>query len=349
MRSTFGAYAILIAAAAGSPRLQQFVMKTNGTMRAVRKTGILGCKAPDFGCVTVDNATDAPTPGFGEVLIKVASSGINPDEISILALPAVHYTLGIDVAGEVVALGPGCSERIRVGDRVFATGIAGGMAEYAVRPEFLCGRLADSVDLTAAGTLPTVAMTSYGALHSAGAPWTQPNMTVLVTAGAGGTGYTAIQLAKALGAARVVTAASADHLPFLRSLLGPADLVVDYHTTDVFDAVPDRSVHVVLSNHKSNSSAARAMSKLTSPGGVYVTLDGDTTTHVPHGVRQVAYDLFDPSEAVQATKYIEAVASHLADGSLRAAVEQTFGFADIRDALELMARGHVASKLAVVP
>ena len=48
------------------------------------------------------------------MLINVSSSGVNPDELTVLSLPAVHYTLGIDVAGVVTTLGPGCSTRLKV-------------------------------------------------------------------------------------------------------------------------------------------------------------------------------------------------------------------------------------------
>ena len=105
------------------------------TMRAVQKTGIRGCQAPEFSCVSVINDTKTPSPGLGEVLIKVSSTGVNPDELSILGIPALHYTLGIDVAGVVVAVGPGTSQRIKIGDSVWTTGTRGGMAEYAIRLE----------------------------------------------------------------------------------------------------------------------------------------------------------------------------------------------------------------------
>ena len=317
------------------------------TMRAVRKTGIKGCGPPDFACVQVQSVT-TPEPGLGEVLIKVAASSLNPDELRILEQPAVHYTLGLDVSGIVVALGAGCSSRLAIGDRVYATGIGWGMGEFAVRPEFMCGIVPGSVDLVAAGTMPTVAMTVYGALRNAGAPW-KTNVTVLITAGSGGTGYVAVQLAKAMGAGFVVSAASAAHLAFVRSL--GADLVVDYRAQSVFDVVSDRSVDVVLSNHADNTSAVRSMQKLRA-GGVYVTLDGDmlpSGTSPPTDVRLVDYDLFAPAEAVRCLAYLDAIAAFLANHTVRALVQDTFSFAAIRDALRTMAAGDVASKLAVVP
>lgn len=320
------------------------------TMRAVRKVGFEGCRAPDFRCVAVDNVT-VPAPGLGQVLIKTAGTGINPDELSILSTPLVHYTLGIDVAGTVASVGPGVT-RFSVGDRVWSAGVRGGMAEFTTRPALTCGQVPAGVDLAAAATLPTVAMTSLGALRSAAAPWNATsNVTVLITAGTGGTGYMAVQLAKALGAARVVTAATGPGLAFARSL--GADVVIDYLEGSVFDAVGDGSVDVVLSNHKSNSSALRAMAKLKSGagGGVYVTLDGDMapSSDVPAGVRQVEYDLFHPSEAVRCVSYLDQLGAMLADGTITAHVQQTYGYEQAVEALGVEAQGHVLTKLSVMP
>ena len=319
-----------------------------GAMRAVRKTSS-SCKPPSFECVVLSNSTNVPVVGRGEVLLKVAGSGLNPDEITILELPAVGYTIGIDVAGTVVALGPGTEARgrLQVGDRVWAAGIKGGMAEFAVRPAANCGILPHEVSFAGAGTLPTVAMTAYGALRSAGAPWSSAP-TVLITAGTGGTGYMAVQLAKALGASKVVTAATGAGVAFARSL--GADVVVDYLEGSVYDAAANHSVDVVISNHKSNSTAARAMLKLKSPGGVYVTLDGDTAaTPLPPGVKQVDYDLFDPVEALRFVEYLDAIAAMLVAGKEQVHVQQTYGFSEVREALAVEAAGRVLSKLEVVP
>ena len=85
-----------------------------------------------------------------------------------------------------------------------------------------------TLDLTAAATIPGAALSSLFALRATGAPWEQNrNLTVVVTSGAGGTGFIGIQLAKAYGAAVVVTATSAQNTDFVKAL--GADIVVDYH------------------------------------------------------------------------------------------------------------------------
>ena len=71
----------------------------------VRKTGLVGCGPPAFNCVLEVNTTKIPAPGPLQLLIKVAGSSINADDIPTLGIPAVHYTLRIDVAG-IIQLWP---------------------------------------------------------------------------------------------------------------------------------------------------------------------------------------------------------------------------------------------------
>ena len=86
-------------------------------------------------------------------------------------------------------------------------------------------------------TLPLVGLTSYQALQLAGAPWQEgSNKTVVITSGAGGTGYIGVQLAKTFFAGRIVTAASPEQIPWVKSL--GADVVVDcaWHWTETYIA-----------------------------------------------------------------------------------------------------------------
>lgn len=128
-------------------------------------------------------------------------------------------------------------------------------------------------------------------------------------------------------------------------------MCVDYMTTSVYNAVPQGSVNIVLSNHKSNSTAERAMVMLGAnpEGGVYVTLDGDMAPSTPPRVTQVDYDLFDPSEMAKATEYLDTLAAMVVNRTLVPHVQQQFGFEGAQEALGVMAAGRVLSKLAVVP
>lgn len=316
------------------------------TSLSVRKTGLLGCGPPNFRCLEVVNRT-TPKPKPGEVIIKVAASSLNPDEITILKIPAVHYTPGIDVSGTVVDLGVGVTS-LKVGDRVWTMFATGGMSEYTAHFAELTGVVPPELDLVDVGTLPTVGMTVLGALESAGAPWDAGrNVSVLMTSCTGGTGYVAVQLAKALGASRVICATSSTNLDFARSL--GADVVVDYHESSVFDAVADGSVDVVLNNHDAPGNADKSMAKFRVPGGVYVTVVGASAKNPREGVEQIHYSLATPKEMASFVPKLDMLAGFLKDGRLRVIVDEYYDFDHVKEAFSAEAQGHVKTKIAVVP
>lgn len=180
---------------------------------------------------------------------------------------------GGDVAGTVVSLGAGC-QRLQVGDRVWANrfAIGGGMAEYALAAEEQCAVMPGGLGFAEAGTIPVVGGTALQCLlclqpaqmqervraHThvrAGNPCppstsARPlqNMTVAITSGSGGTGYLAVQIAKALGASKIITAATgATAIEWMRAL--GAAVVVDYMEHDIFEAVGDDSLDAVRYAH----------------------------------------------------------------------------------------------------
>lgn len=90
---------------------------------------------------------------------------------------------------------------------------------FAIAEEQQVGLKPKTMSFSDAGTLPLVGFTTLQALRETGAPWAnKPNLTVLVTAGAGGTGFIALQLARAYGAVRIVTAASKDQIAFCQQM-----------------------------------------------------------------------------------------------------------------------------------
>lgn len=316
------------------------------TSLSVRKTGVLGCGPPNFRCLQVVNRT-TPKPKPGEVVIKVAASSLNPDEITILKIPAVHYTPGLDVSGTVVELGLGVTN-LKVGDRVWTMFATGGMSEYTAHFAELTGVVPAELDLVDVGTVPTVGMTVLGALESAGAPWdASRNVSVLMTACTGGTGYVAVQLAKALGASTVICATSGTNMDLARSL--GADVVVDYHERSVFDAVADGSVDVVLNNHDALGNADKSMAKLRAPGGVYVTVVGPLAKDPPTGVEQIHYSLATPKEMASFVPKLDMLAGMIKDGRLRVIVDEYYDFDHVKEAFGAAAQGHVKTKIAVVP
>lgn len=149
-----------------------------------------------------------PQPGEGEVLIKVAAAGVNrPDVQQRLGQynppPGVTTVPGLEVAGEVVAVGQG-ARRFQVGDRVCALVAGGGYAEYCVAPEPQTLPVPGNVSLIDAGGIPETFFTVWANVYDTAR--LKPEETLLVHGGSSGIGTTAIQLAHALGSRVFATA-----------------------------------------------------------------------------------------------------------------------------------------------
>ena len=193
---------------------------------------------------------EVPTPGQGEVLIKVAAAGINYADLAqrqgaYLTPTRTPMTLGFEVAGTVAALGPGVTAPA-VGTRVIAF-VTGGYAEYATGSVATVVPIPDALDFTHAAAFAVQGLTAYQTLRESGR--LQAGESVLINAAAGGVGTLAVQLAKLMGAGTVVGAASnEDKLALIRQL--GADAAINYTQTgwveQVQQATGGRGVDVVL-------------------------------------------------------------------------------------------------------
>lgn len=197
---------------------------------------------------SLDDVAD-PQPGPRDLLIRVEGAGLNPVDYKIrdgllkaLMRPRLPFVLGNDLAGEVVAVGPAVT-LFKPGDRVFArteTERMGAFAELACVAEDVAALCPESLDAPTAAGLPLAGLTALQGLRDE--LRVGPGQHVLITAGAGGVGTFAIQIAKWLGA-EVSTTASPRGEALVRSL--GADHVIDYTATDLaavgrqFDAVFD--------------------------------------------------------------------------------------------------------------
>jgi NADPH2:quinone reductase len=144
-----------------------------------------------------------PVPGSGEVLVRIRAAGLNGGDIMqkrglYPAPPGSPQDIpGMELAGEVAALGPGVP-RFAVGDRVMAIVGGGAQAELAVVQERQLMPVPEVLDWAAAGGLPEVFTTAHDALFAQAE--LRPGEHLLVHGGAGGVGTAAIQLARAVGA-----------------------------------------------------------------------------------------------------------------------------------------------------
>jgi len=165
-----------------------------------------------------------PVPARGQVLVRIAASGLNPLDTKIRAGSAAHaqhplpLVLGIDLAGVVDAVGVGVAS-FKVGDHVYGMtggvgGIQGSLAQYAAVDANLLALKPAKLSMREAAALPLAFITAYSGLVDRAK--LAAGQTVLVHGGAGGVGHVSVQLAIALGAKVFATASSRD-LPLLAS------------------------------------------------------------------------------------------------------------------------------------
>jgi putative PIG3 family NAD(P)H quinone oxidoreductase len=187
--------------------------------------------------VLVPAERPVPVPGPGEILIKVEAAGINrPDVFQRQGLypppKGAPDILGMEVAGKVVALGPGTT-RFKGGDPVCALIGGGGYAEYAVAPETATLPIPQGLSMVEAAALPETVFTVWHNIFERAA--LKPGEWLLVHGGASGIGTTAIPIAAALGAKVMATVGSAEKAHVCREL--GATRAINYHEDDFVEAV----------------------------------------------------------------------------------------------------------------
>jgi NADPH2:quinone reductase len=193
-----------------------------------------------------------PTPKDGEVLIKVEAAGLNFADVmrrrgdNYPEPSPPPFTLGVEVAGSIAALGAGVTG-LEVGASVLATPGAGGYAQYICVPAAMVVPLPPGVSAVQAAAVVAHGLTAALALRNAAR--LSAGESVLVEAAAGGVGSFAIQLAKLYGAGKVIAAASTPEKRAIAEGLG-ADGSVDYTAPGWADEVKaltgGRGVDIVL-------------------------------------------------------------------------------------------------------
>jgi len=175
---------------------------------------------------------DQPTPGEGQVLVKVRAAALNfPDVLMTMGTyqekPPLPFTPGVELCGEIVG----------TGQRVIGSpaGGPGAFAEYALMDAAGAFPVPDGMPDEKAGSLFFTYSTGYVGLHRRAR--LQAGEVLLVHAGAGGVGSAAIQLGKAAGATVIATAGGARKTEICRQL--GADHVIDYTTEDFVPIVKE--------------------------------------------------------------------------------------------------------------
>lgn len=207
---------------------------------------------PSFGGPEVMTFSNGPLPSpkAGELLVKVQAAGINRPDVAqrqgnYPAPKDASPVLGLEVAGEVVALGEGVSD-FQIGDRVCALANGGGYAEYCVVPAGQALPFPKGYDAVKAAAVPETFFTVWANLFQM-AGLTEGE-SVLIHGGSSGIGTTAIQLAKAFGAEVYTTAGSKEKCDACETL--GAKRAINYKQEDFADVIKDatggKGVDVIL-------------------------------------------------------------------------------------------------------
>jgi NADPH:quinone reductase len=191
-----------------------------------------------------------PVPSSGQVLVKVAAAGVNRPDVAqrrghYPPPPGASPLPGLEIAGEVAAVGPGVT-RWKAGDKVCALVNGGGYAEYCIAEETAALPIPSGLDMAQAGAVPETYFTVWHNVFERGQ--LKAGEWLLVHGGTSGIGTTAIQLAKAFGAKVIATAGSAEKCKACLDL--GADRAVNYKTEDFVAAAKEatggKGVNVTL-------------------------------------------------------------------------------------------------------
>jgi NADPH:quinone reductase-like Zn-dependent oxidoreductase len=267
-----------------------------------------------------------PDPGRGEVLVKVEAAGVGPWDGWIRAgkgaLPEpLPLTLGSDLAGEVVAVGPGVS-RPRVGEQIYGvtnSRFVGAYAEYALASAAMVSSKPASLSYIEAAGVPVVAVTARQALFDQAKLTT--GQTVVIHGAAGSVGAYAVQLARQAGL-HVIATASAEDAAHVREL--GADTVIDYRTGRFEDSVRGADAVIDLVGGDTQKRSFQVLRR----GGKLISAVSLPDQHLAqsHGV-EAAFFLVNVT-----SQYLAEIASLIDGGTLRTRVGAVLPLADAREA-----------------
>jgi NADPH:quinone reductase-like Zn-dependent oxidoreductase len=294
---------------------------------------------------------DKPAPNTDEVLVKVLGASVNAADWHVLRgkplfsratlglLRPKHQILGVDIAGQVEAVGGGVT-RFKPGDQVYANLLDhgyGGFAEYVSVPVGVLSLKPANLSFEEAAAVPMAATTALQGLGRHGA--LQPAQQVLINGASGGVGSFAVQLAKASGV-EVTAVTSTGNLDLVRSL--GADEVIDYANEDfaragrrydrILDTVGNRSV--------------RDLRRALAEGGK-AAVTGFTSVAKLLGVSLRGRKDVVQVQAHVTAKDLELLSELIAADKVRPQIDRRYGFADIPAAIAYLEQGHARAKVVV--
>lgn len=297
---------------------------------------------------------DTPNPGYGEVRVKLAASGVNPSDVKSragltrkIAWPRVIPQS--DGAGVIDAVGDGVQPS-RMGERVWLWNGQwrrpfGTAAEYITLPAALAVPLPDKVSFEQGACLGIPAMT---AIHAVTLSAADKDKTVFVSGGAGAVSQYVIQFAKAKGA-RVITTVSSEEKARIAREAG-ADHTIDYKNDDVLGRVMEitgkRGADAMI--ELDFTANAHLLPGIVKPrGAVVVYGTGPEATFaaqfcLTQSIKLLFFLVYE-LEAAERARAIAGITAALANGLINRVAQPTFPLADIVAAHEAVERGSIGN------
>lgn len=293
-----------------------------------------------------------PVARPGQVLIRVRAAGVNrPDLLQRTGAypppPGASDVLGLEVAGEIEAVGEGVT-RWTVGDRVCALLGGGGYAELAVVDARHVLPIPEGLDYVQAAVLPETVFTVFANVFEGGA--LKAGETLLIHGATSGIGVTAIQMAKAAGARVIATSRGADKAVAAKAL--GADISLDAKSDDLEAQIREAGGADVVLDMVGRDYAALNLNSLNT-GGRWVVIASLTGPKVEMDLQRIMLKRLTltgstlrsrpADEKARLTAAVEATAwPWVASGKVKPPVQAVFALEQAADAhAELEAGGHI--------
>jgi NADPH2:quinone reductase len=324
-------------------------------MKAVQLTGYEGLKS-----LQVVNV-NPPKPGASEVLLQVKAAGINFAEIELTkgryVIPKQPpFIMGFEASGVVAEVGSQV-KNVSVGDKVTALVSSGGYAEYAIADASFAIPIPSGLSFAEAVTIPVQGISAYTLLKFAARP--QPTESLLIQAAAGGVGLYLVQLAKLMGAGKVIAlAGSTEKTDLVRSL--GADVSINYNDRNWVDqvnhATGNQGVDIVL--EAASGEIGKESFKLAAPFGRIVVFGAknihDTLTS--EEIQQLIYKNqsltgfnFPSLRPQQIAECIPDLLTMISQGKVKLFANHTFPLDEVEAAFKALSSRQTIGKVVLVP
>lgn len=329
-------------------------------------------KSPDYSAFEINEVPKPSVADTNRLLIKVTACSLNPVDFKIASgylgplSPSFPHRVGFDVAGVIEEIGSKVDnkEKWQVGQKIMVdlAETQGALAEYAsVDPSHASLQPSNLNDLESVG-IPLAGLTSYQCLVDYGQLKSGQNVLILGTSG--GTGYLAVQIAKALGA-HVSGTCSTRNVDFVKSL--GIDRVIDYKTSNWWETVEANSIDLVYDTVGGpDHDYDKAVKVLKNKTGRYVTIAG-ATPNAGKGVTVGALASFVAKTTLRKINSLFGANSYtfmltnskrgdqltilkdmVEQGKIKVRVDKVFDFyTEYKQAYEYIAAGKTVGKIAI--